>query len=164
VKVLEVRDLRLWYGTARGAVRAVDGVSLEIDAGEVLGLVGESGCGKSTLGRCIVGLYRPTGGEIRYAGETLLAKRQRSQRRRMQMVFQDPYSSLNPRMTVRQVLSELLLEHAHGHAHICAVERLAHSRELLRDVHAGRSIFDHPLDPAQLALRATQAPQDVGPG
>ena len=92
-------------------LRAVDGVDLEIARGEALGLVGESGCGKSTLGRCIVGLYAPTGGEIRYAGEQLPVKRARAQRRRMQMVFQDPYSSLNPRMTVRQVLSELLRVH-----------------------------------------------------
>jgi oligopeptide/dipeptide ABC transporter ATP-binding protein len=92
-------------------LRAVDGVDLEIARGEALGLVGESGCGKSTLGRCIVGLYAQTAGEIRYAGEPLPARRPRAQRRRMQMVFQDPYSSLNPRMTVRQVLSELLRVH-----------------------------------------------------
>jgi ABC-type glutathione transport system ATPase component len=92
-------------------LRAVDGVDLEIARGEALGLVGESGCGKSTLGRCIVGLYTPTAGEIRYEGEPLSARRERAQRRRMQIVFQDPYSSLNPRMTVRQVLSELLRVH-----------------------------------------------------
>ena len=92
-------------------LRAVDGVDLEIARGEALGLVGESGCGKSTLGRCIVGLYTPTAGEVRYAGEPLTARRTRAQRRRMQIVFQDPYSSLNPRMTVRQVLSELLRVH-----------------------------------------------------
>src|SRR6476469_4687740 len=92
-------------------LRAVDGVDLEIARGEALGLVGESGCGKSTLGRCIVGLYAQTAGEIRYAGEPLPARRARAQRRRMQMVFQDPYSSLNPRMTVRQTLSELLRVH-----------------------------------------------------
>ena len=92
-------------------LRAVDGVDLEIARGEALGLVGESGCGKSTLGRCIVGLYAPTAGEVRFDGEPLTARRTRAQRRRMQIVFQDPYSSLNPRMTVRQVLSELLRVH-----------------------------------------------------
>src|SRR2546430_793704 len=95
----------------RAVLRAVDGVDLEIAPGEVLGLVGESGCGKSTLGRCIVGLYEPTAGELRFAGSLLLAKRERAVRRRIQMVFQDPYASLNPRMTVRQALSELLRFH-----------------------------------------------------
>jgi oligopeptide transport system ATP-binding protein len=93
-------------------LRAVDGVDLEVGEGETLGLVGESGCGKSTLGRCIVGLYEPTAGEVRYRGDVLPAKRERATRRQMQMVFQDPYSSLNPRMTVRQVLRELLRVHA----------------------------------------------------
>jgi oligopeptide/dipeptide ABC transporter ATP-binding protein len=120
--LLEVRGVRMNFVLADSLVRrtrripaevlrAVDGVDLEIARGEALGLVGESGCGKSTLGRCIVGLYSPSGGEIRYAGEQLSAKRTRAQRRRMQIVFQDPYSSLNPRMTVRQVLSELLRVH-----------------------------------------------------
>jgi peptide/nickel transport system ATP-binding protein len=92
-------------------LRAVDGVDLEIHRGEALGLVGESGCGKTTLGRCIVGLYEPTAGEIRFDGAVLPDRRDRATRRRMQMVFQDPYSSLNPRMTVRQVLGELLRVH-----------------------------------------------------
>ena len=92
-------------------LRAVDGVDLELRRGETLGLVGESGCGKSTLGRCIVGLYTPTGGGIRFEGDPIDAGRSRAERRRIQMVFQDPYSSLNPRMTVRQTLSELLRAH-----------------------------------------------------
>src|SRR5436190_4172987 len=92
-------------------VQAVAGVDLEIARGEALGLVGESGCGKSTLGRCIVGLYPPSAGAILYDVQPLPVRRARAQRRRMRMVFQDPYSSLNPRMTVRQVLSELLRVH-----------------------------------------------------
>jgi oligopeptide/dipeptide ABC transporter ATP-binding protein len=93
-------------------LRAVDGVDLEVAQGETVGLVGESGCGKTTLGRCIVGLYRPTAGEVRYHGQALAPTRDRATRRQLQMVFQDPHSSLNPRMTVRQVLRELLKVHA----------------------------------------------------
>jgi len=120
--LLEVRGVAMHFpvdgrigprlrSSEREVLRAVDGVDLELARGETMGLVGESGCGKSTLGRCIVGLYEPTAGEIRYEGRTLGAHRARSDRRRIQMVFQDPYSSLNPRMTVRQVLVELLRAH-----------------------------------------------------
>ena len=120
--LLEVRGLTMHFplrgaigrrlrGRAPEVLRAVDGVDLELRKGETLGLVGESGCGKSTLGRCIVGLYEPTAGEIRYDGRKVDARRGRSDRRRIQMVFQDPYSSLNPRLTVRQVLVELLRAH-----------------------------------------------------
>ena len=95
----------------RPVLRAVDGVDLTVGRGETLGLVGESGCGKSTLGRCIVGLYEPTAGEVRFGSEVLDAKRTREQRRHVQMIFQDPFSSLNPRMTVGQTLRELLRLH-----------------------------------------------------
>jgi oligopeptide/dipeptide ABC transporter ATP-binding protein len=99
------------FGKKPTVNRAVDGVDLVLRKGETLGLVGESGCGKSTLARTIVGLYRPTAGTIRYDGEPLHGKRTRTQQRAVQMVFQDPYSSLNPRMTVEQTLSELLRFH-----------------------------------------------------
>src|SRR5258706_11456377 len=92
-----------------GAVRAVDDVSFEVRRGETLGLVGESGCGKSTTGRALLQLYRPTSGHVRYAGVDLtkLSHRElRPIRRRMQMIFQDPYASLNPRMTVSSIISE----------------------------------------------------------
>jgi oligopeptide/dipeptide ABC transporter ATP-binding protein len=109
--LLEVSDLRKHFPIARGrVVHAVDGVSLTVHEHEVVGLVGESGCGKSTLGRTIVGLHDKTSGEVRYRGERLPARYRagdfRRWARKVQMIFQDPYSSLNPRMTLREIVAE----------------------------------------------------------
>lgn len=98
-----------------GAIRAVDGVSFDIRQGETLGLVGESGCGKSTTGRAILQLYRPTSGEVHFDGVDLTkikGEQLRGMRRKMQMIFQDPYASLNPRMTVGEIIGEPLLVHS----------------------------------------------------
>ncbi|MDB5840488.1 MAG: oligopeptide transport ATP-binding protein AppF 3 [Herminiimonas sp.] len=116
--LLEVRDLRKHFavdssgfGQPRKVVRAVDGVSLHVNPGETLGLVGESGCGKSTTGRCLVRLLDPTSGSVRFQGKeltTLPSNELRAMRQHMQFIFQDPFSSMNPRMRVRDIIGEPL--------------------------------------------------------
>ena len=120
--LVHVRDLKMHFPITQGiifqrrvgAVKAVDGVSFDIIKGETLGLVGESGCGKSTTGRAILQLYRPTAGDVLFDGENLTelkGEQLRRMRRRMQMIFQDPYASLNPRMTVGDIIGEPLVVH-----------------------------------------------------
>jgi ABC-type oligopeptide transport system ATPase subunit len=123
--LLEVTDLRKWFPVRRGMivertvdfVKAVDDVSFEIHEGETLGLVGESGSGKSTTGYAVLQLLKPTGGSVRFMGKELTTMSRgdlREIRREMQIVFQDPYSSLNPRMTVGNIVAEPLTVHGIG--------------------------------------------------
>jgi oligopeptide/dipeptide ABC transporter ATP-binding protein len=109
---LAAHDLVVSFPVAGGrTLRAVDGVSVQVGAGQILGLVGESGCGKTTAARCMAGLLTPDSGIVQLDGEQLAARRTAAQRRAVQMIFQDPYSSLNPRLTVRRMLRELLTVH-----------------------------------------------------
>lgn len=115
--LLEVNNLKKWYPVKGGLfakkrqVKAVDGVTFELEAGETVGLVGESGCGKSTLGRTIIRLEDPTGGSFKIDNidiSKLRGEKLRRMRNRFQMIFQDPYGSLNPRMTIHNMLYEVL--------------------------------------------------------
>ena len=114
--LIEVEDLKQHFPIKTGffkttPLKAVDGVTFQIKPGETLGLVGESGCGKTTVGRSILRLYEPTSGTVKFRGEEITAKNMAEHRKNMQMVFQDPYSSLNPRMTVEDIIGEPLDVH-----------------------------------------------------
>lgn len=146
--LLQITDLKKYFPVRRGVlqtvvghVRAVDGISFQIKSGETLGLVGESGCGKSTIGKTVLRLHEPTAGSIRFDDRevTQLSGRPlRDLRRDMQIVFQDPYSSLNPRMTVRAIVEEGLVIHRLGNAR----ERLARVEETLVKVGLDPSYLD----------------------
>ena len=145
MSLIEIRNLKKHFpvgeglfSRGKGAVKAVDGVSLTVNEGETLGLVGESGCGKSTLGRTLLRLIEPTGGEVIFEGKNLLAMSQRElrdTRRQMQIIFQDPYASLNPRMRVGDIVGEGLEIHklARGKAKRVRVMELLHQVGLRED-------------------------------
>lgn len=140
--LLEVSDLKMHFPITRGiifqrqvgAIKAVDGINFNLYKGETLGLVGESGCGKSTTGRAILQLYRPTSGNVIFEGKDLTktaGEELRKTRRRMQMIFQDPYASLNPRMTVGSIIGEPLEVHNIGNSR---KERQERVQDLLKTV------------------------------
>jgi len=146
--LLEIRDLRTWFPIRRGVlartvghVRAVDGVSLSLAAGEVLGIVGESGCGKTTLARTILRLERPRSGQVLVDGReigTLTGAALRRYRREVQVVFQDPFASLNPRHTIMDTVTEGVI----AHGLIRPSERRATAARLLADVGMGPEALD----------------------
>jgi oligopeptide transport system ATP-binding protein len=156
--LLRVENLKMHFPIYRGvfqrqvgAIRAVDEISFDIKRGETLGLVGESGCGKSTTGRAILQLYRPTSGNVNFDGTDLVqlkGESLRQMRRKMQMIFQDPYASLNPRMTVGEIVSEPLLVHNVVSANE-ANERVKQLLELVRMNPSFSSRYPHEFSGGQ---------------
>ena len=110
--IIETRDLKKYFKVAKGMLHAVDGVNLKIMPGKTVGVVGESGCGKSTLGRTILRLIEPSGGDVLYNGRSIVGLNRREMRKlraEMQIIFQDPYSSIDPRMTVSDLIAEFMI-------------------------------------------------------
>jgi oligopeptide/dipeptide ABC transporter ATP-binding protein len=152
--ILRASDLRKDYpiSGSRRSLRALAGVSLEVDRGETLGIAGESGCGKSTLARLLVRLEDPTSGTVEFEGEDLTAlrgSRLRSRRRRIQMVFQDPYSSLNPRQTVGAALAEVLRVHRLVDGRAAERTRVGELLEMVGLAPAHASRYAHELSGGQ---------------
>ena len=147
--LLQVDHLKKYFKSAKGTVHAVDDVSFTIEKGKTLGVVGESGCGKSTLGRTIIRLQEPTEGTVLFEGKNISALKQKElwkQRREMQMIFQDPFSSLNPRMTISQTIEEPLKLYG-----LCADKESRQKRvaELMDTVGLARRLYNtypHELD------------------
>lgn len=158
MSLLEVENLEVHFPVKHGLfsrvrkhVKAVDGVSLKVEAGETVGLVGESGCGKTTMGRAIIRLLEPTGGKVLFEGTdvaSLSGAELRSKRRDFQMIFQDPYGSLNPRMTVGQIVGEPL-----------DIHRLTSSAEEKRE-RIAQLLTDVGLDP----MHAQRYPHEFSGG
>lgn len=150
--LIEVKNLRKYFGAANAPVRAVDDVSFTIEQGETLGLVGESGSGKSTIGRTMLRLVEASAGQVLYRGEDIAqssAARMRSLRSKLQIIFQDPYASLNPKMRIRDILGEALSVHGLAKNQSAREQRIAQLLELvgLRAEHAAR--FPHEFSGGQ---------------
>ena len=147
--ILEVKNLKKYFKTPTGTLHAVDNVSFSVERGTTLGLVGESGCGKSTIGRLIAGLHTATGGQILFNGQDVCKmnkKQLHEYRREMQMVFQDPFSSLDPRKTVSETISEPLIIHKRFKT---SAERTAHVDHLMDIVGISRrfaNAYPHEMD------------------
>jgi len=137
--ILEIRNLKTWFPIKRGVmartvgyIKAVDGISIHLYAGETLGLVGESGCGKTTLGRTLLRLEKPQKGKILFYGKNLLdlkRKKLKEMRRKIQMIFQDPLTSLNPRMNTLDIVTEGLVEYK-----IIESRKEDHAKRLMKEV------------------------------
>ena len=139
-ELLEVHNLKKYFKTPRGMLHAVDGVDFSIGRGKTLGVVGESGCGKSTLGRVVIKLLEPTEGEVLFEGRNIVAEKNSEViHRNMQMIFQDPFASLNPRMSVSEIIAEPLQIHR-----VCKSKKELDERvaELMEDVYKRQTLIE----------------------
>ena len=147
--ILKVEHLKKYFNTKKGVLHAVDDVSFSIDRGKTLGVVGESGCGKSTTGRCVLRLIEPTEGKVWFDGQDITGLKpneMRMIRQKMQIIFQDPYSSLNPRMTVSDIIAEPVKLHK-----LCSSKAAVEARvdELMETVGLAERLvnsYPHELD------------------
>ncbi len=147
--LLEVKNLRKHFKTAKGMLHAVDDVSFTINSGKTLGVVGESGCGKSTLGRSIIQLHEPTSGQVIFDGKeiTKLSKREFNKvRPEMQMIFQDPYASINPRMSVAQIISEPLIIYKRFNNNVDMIKEVAKLMDTVGLARRLANSYPHELD------------------
>ncbi len=147
--LVEVQELKKYFKTASGMLHAVDGINFKIETGKTLGIVGESGCGKSTLGRVILHLLEPTAGQIYFEGEDITNVKKdklKEVRKNMQMVFQDPFSSLNPRMTIFETIAEPMIAY---NIYKAKKDMYAHVYKLMDTVGLARRLentYPHELD------------------
>ena len=149
VPIIETKDLKKYFKVRNGFLHAVDDINLKIEKGHTLGVVGESGCGKSTLGRTILRLIEPSSGSVLYNGDDITkysAKKMREMRKEMQIIFQDPYSSINPRLSVSEIIAEPMIVNKEytGHG-----EREKRVRELMETVGLASRLYNsypHELD------------------
>ena len=148
-ELLQVSHLKKYFKTRRGMVHAVDDVSFSLQRGRTLGIVGESGCGKSTLGRVILQLIHPTSGSVRFDGRevtSLSAREMRRMRKEMQMIFQDPFSSIDPRRTVNQIIGEPIKEHGLIKGRAAREERVLELMETVGLADRLINAYPHELD------------------
>lgn len=147
--IIETRDLKKYFKTSKGSLHAVDGVNIKISSGRTLGVVGESGCGKSTLGRTILRLVEPTSGDILYRGKSIVAYSEdlmRKMRAKMQIIFQDPYSSLDPRKTVAELIADYMFIHKTYRTKKEIWERTAELMDTVGLAQRLANAFPHELD------------------
>ncbi|MDR0401298.1 MAG: ABC transporter ATP-binding protein [Treponema sp.] len=145
--LLEVQNLKKYFKTPNGMLHAVDDVSFSIDQGKTLGVVGESGCGKSTLGRLVIRLLDSTGGKIFFEGTDISGQKYDNKiKRKMQIIFQDPYSSLNPRMTVRETITEPMIIHNMYSSKKEILEKLSEIMDTVGLASRFENSYPHELD------------------